>query len=604
MKKRRYLNILTGLLLIFTSNVQAQVDFLLMEDGNGNVGSSNNSINVILANENELGGLQFTLVYDFNLLSVDTITTLNRLLDMALYFNETEPGNLTVLVTDFSGQTILPGDGTIITIEMTVLPDASPQATTLNLGEVVLSNTNGQTIPVSWVDGYFIITGTDILRMENGYERETADTVSVDLYNELTIGAVQFTLNYNSTLFLVDTILATPRSDIMILEYNEPQPGETIVLLYSLTGDSITFGTGSILNFVFNVIKSSSSTVTLLQLNDIVITSPSGVVIEYESINGNFIVKNYPPAVVNPLLDAIIAEDTPPQTIVNLDTIFDDPDDDILIFTVISNNSNVHPFIVNDNQLKILLSENWSGEAEIVVTANDGVLTIQDTMQLIVTQVNDPPATFHLVSPQNESIITDTLVTFQWTDAVDPENDDVMYSLYIYIGTDTTKFENLTDNLITLHVQSYLENQISYFWHVQASDGLLNRESQETFSFLTDYLVTVLSTDQLPHEYQLLQNYPNPFNATTIIRYNLPQRTNITIMIYDLLGRKVRTLVKDSKNAGYLSVFWDGNNDDGYPVPGGIYFYRFFARSFSKAEDSLQGSEQDFTQTRKMVLLR
>lgn len=604
MKKRRYLNILTGLLLIFTSNVQAQVDFLLMEDGNGNMGSSNNSINVILANENELGGLQFTLVYDFNLLSVDTITTLNRLLDMALYFNETEPGNLTVLVTDFSGQTILPGDGTIITIEMTVLPDASPQATTLNLGEVVLSNTNGQTIPVSWVDGYFIITGTDILRMENGYERETADTVSVDLYNELTIGAVQFTLNYNSTLFLVDTILATPRSDIMILEYNEPQPGETIVLLYSLTGDSITFGTGSILNFVFNVIKSSSSTVTLLQLNDIVITSPSGVVIEYESINGNFIVKNYPPAVVNPLLDAIIAEDTPPQTIVNLDTIFDDPDDDILIFTVISNNSNVHPFIVNDNQLKILLSENWSGEAEIVVTANDGVLTIQDTMQLIVTQVNDPPATFHLVSPQNESIITDTLVTFQWTDAVDPENDDVMYSLYIYIGTDTTKFENLTDNLITLHVQSYLENQISYFWHVQASDGLLNRESQETFSFLTDYLVTVLSTDQLPHEYQLLQNYPNPFNATTIIRYNLPQRTNITIMIYDLLGRKVRTLVKDSKNAGYLSVFWDGNNDDGYPVPGGIYFYRFFARSFSKAEDSLQGSEQDFTQTRKMVLLR
>lgn len=604
MKKRRYLNILTGLLLIFTSNVQAQVDFLLMEDGNGNMGSSNNSINVILANENELGGLQFTLVYDFNLLSVDTITTLNRLLDMALYFNETEPGNLTVLVTDFSGQTILPGDGTIITIEMTVLPDASPQATTLNLGEVVLSNTNGQTIPVSWVDGYFIITGTDILRMENGYERETADTVSVDLYNELTIGAVQFTLNYNSTLFLVDTILATPRSDIMILEYNEPQPGETIVLLYSLTGDSITFGTGSILNFVFNVIKSSSSTVTLLQLNDIVITSPSGVVIEYESINGNFIVKNYPPAVVNPLLDAIIAEDTPPQTIVNLDTIFDDPDDDILIFTVISNNSNVHPFIVNDNQLKILLSENWSGEAEIVVTANDGVLTIQDTMQLIVTQVNDPPATFHLVSPQNESIITDTLVTFQWTDAVDPENDDVMYSLYIYIGTDTTKFENLTDNLITLHVQSYLGNQISYFWHVQASDGLLNRESQETFSFLTDYLVTVLSTDQLPHEYQLLQNYPNPFNATTIIRYNLPQRTNITIMIYDLLGRKVRTLVKDSKNAGYLSVFWDGNNDDGYPVPGGIYFYRFFARSFSKAEDSLQGSEQDFTQTRKMVLLR
>ena len=76
----------------------------------------------------------------------------------------------------------------------------------------------------------------------------------------------------------------------------------------------------------------------------------------------------------------------------------------------------------------------------------------------------------------------------------------------------------------------------------------------------------------LPGRYSISQNYPNPFNASTVIRYNLPERSHVTIEIYDLLGRKVETLVQEERSAGYHQVVWDAED-----VPSGVYFYRIQA---------------------------
>ena len=91
--------------------------------------------------------------------------------------------------------------------------------------------------------------------------------------------------------------------------------------------------------------------------------------------------------------------------------------------------------------------------------------------------------------------------------------------------------------------------------------------------------------ENLPGDFALLGSYPNPFNAHAVIRYALPELSDVTIEIYDLLGRRVETLVDCQKQAGYHQVFW---NADGFSS--GVYFYRIQAAGFSD--------------TRRMLLLK
>jgi hypothetical protein len=86
----------------------------------------------------------------------------------------------------------------------------------------------------------------------------------------------------------------------------------------------------------------------------------------------------------------------------------------------------------------------------------------------------------------------------------------------------------------------------------------------------------------LPEKFELFQNYPNPFNFGTLIRYALPEESEVKIVIYNLLGQKVRVLVEDIQTPGYYTVSWDGKNNKGEIVGSGIYFYRIQAGSFTK----------------------
>jgi hypothetical protein len=95
----------------------------------------------------------------------------------------------------------------------------------------------------------------------------------------------------------------------------------------------------------------------------------------------------------------------------------------------------------------------------------------------------------------------------------------------------------------------------------------------------------IKETDPLPKQFFLYQNYPNPFNPTTVISYQLPAISFVTLKIYDVLGREVRMLVAERQNAGNHSVTFDAKN-----LPSGIYFYRIQAGSF--------------IETKKMILLK
>ena len=87
-----------------------------------------------------------------------------------------------------------------------------------------------------------------------------------------------------------------------------------------------------------------------------------------------------------------------------------------------------------------------------------------------------------------------------------------------------------------------------------------------------------------PSEFTLFQNYPNPFNQTTRIEFTLARSGFVSLSIYDLLGRKVRTLASKHLPSGYKSVLWDGRNDSGEDVASGIYFYQLRVRDYSETK--------------------
>ncbi len=86
----------------------------------------------------------------------------------------------------------------------------------------------------------------------------------------------------------------------------------------------------------------------------------------------------------------------------------------------------------------------------------------------------------------------------------------------------------------------------------------------------------------MPINFKVYQNYPNPFNPITTIRYDLPKDVEIKISIYDIIGRKIKTLITAKQSSGKKFIIWNGTNDDGEIVPGGIYYYLIDANAFSE----------------------
>jgi predicted CXXCH cytochrome family protein len=91
--------------------------------------------------------------------------------------------------------------------------------------------------------------------------------------------------------------------------------------------------------------------------------------------------------------------------------------------------------------------------------------------------------------------------------------------------------------------------------------------------------ISPISTE-VPARYELTQNYPNPFNPVTKFTFSLPKAGTVKIIIYDITGREIITLVNSMINRGKYSVDWNGTNSAGYNVSSGVYFYRIIAGEF------------------------
>ena len=189
-----------------------------------------------------------------------------------------------------------------------------------------------------------------------------------------------------------------------------------------------------------------------------------------------------------------------------------------------------------------------------------------------------PTAPQSLIAVQNGAS-----VILQW---LSPQDEDFSYHNVYKENLDT---EDSLDVFTTVD-SFFVDLDIpvgSWQYYVTAVDSSGNEsDPSETVSVMLSSNLEPL----IPAEFALHQNYPNPFNPTTQIRYDLPEDTYVSITIFDIMGRKVRSLINTTQDAGYRYINWHANNDLGQPVSAGMYIYTIQAGAFRK--------------TKKMVLLK
>ena len=103
--------------------------------------------------------------------------------------------------------------------------------------------------------------------------------------------------------------------------------------------------------------------------------------------------------------------------------------------------------------------------------------------------------------------------------------------------------------------------------------------------FTLPITTSVQGAGEYPLDIALSQNYPNPFNPTMTINYNISKFSQVTLKVFDVLGREVANLVNEAKHPGIYSVQWHAQG-----MPSGVYFYRLIAG--------------DVSQTRRLLLLK
>jgi len=243
------------------------------------------------------------------------------------------------------------------------------------------------------------------------------------------------------------------------------------------------------------------------------------------------------------------------------------------------------------------------GEYEYFVTAVYDTFESEPTNTVIIDIFNSPPSDFSLLSPLDSSEIsvtaTDVIneLSFVWMPSNDADGQSVSYNLEICLDNSPNPFcvdTTVENNSFQIQYNEFIvlmsiENGLNDMsWSVSASDSIENVTSLNgpfSFQLLFDFLD--LSDEKVPSNFTISEAYPNPFNPTTNIDFGLPEDSMVDLIIYDILGRKIKYLVKSHQSAGDNSVQWNATNDLGEPVPAGLYFYTIKAGSFTKTKKML-----------------
>jgi hypothetical protein len=220
---------------------------------------------------------------------------------------------------------------------------------------------------------------------------------------------------------------------------------------------------------------------------------------------------------------------------------------------------------------------------------NDGGTSLFTSANSFVTVIAAPAAPASLGKPTANATDVNRQTTFTWSLSVNA----VKYRLrvatdngFVSVVRDVIIYE---DSTCTLEVP--LDEETAYFWQVFA--GNIGGWSAPTSyrMFTTGTQMVVKEDEGVPGEFALVQNFPNPFNPSTTIPYEVPKTAHVKIVIYDLLGREVATLVDGVLAANRYSVEWRAS-----AFGSGVYFYRMEAKGVD--------GTGNFTSVKKLILMK
>ena len=260
---------------------------------------------------------------------------------------------------------------------------------------------------------------------------------------------------------------------------------------------------------------------------------------------------------------------------------------------------------LNGENIFVGLQQNWNGQGNITVVATDEYQLSDSTVfGVTVLPVNDSPSNFELLYPTIEdtiqiSVDTDETIPFNWEESIDIDS-EVSYSLNIIFSNADILHEveyndilNTNYGVSTYEYAMLMSNNslaLAYIdYIVEATDGEFNVVS-DSGKFVLNNVSLSTQIDIKPERFSLHQNYPNPFNLSTTIAYDLPIASIVNITIYDMMGRKIKTLVNEYEAAGYKKTQWDGRNDKNESVSAGLYVYLL--------------QTEKFMQNKKMIFLK
>ncbi len=189
------------------------------------------------------------------------------------------------------------------------------------------------------------------------------------------------------------------------------------------------------------------------------------------------------------------------------------------------------------------------------------------------TTVVAAPAPPSLIAPANNSVGIIPTPLMDWSSVA------TATSYRIQISTDSTFATTQLDSVNTvdslLVPAGKLLNNTLYYWHVYATNAGGNSAYSGKFHFTTS-LVGVIGNGVIPKVFKLYQAYPNPFNPSSTIKFDIPNNSDVKMVLYNTLGQEVATLINANYGAGSYSITWDAAN-----FPSGVYFYKITAGNFT-----------------------
>ena len=276
--------------------------------------------------------------------------------------------------------------------------------------------------------------------------------------------------------------------------------------------------------------------------------------------------------------------------------------------SIIDSSKNGNTTLVRDSLISFEPKKDFFGIDSIKYSIFNDDISDSGTILINVLNINDKPGNFSWLISQSDSLFIDQsnankFYNFSWTESIDPDGDEIEYLIYSMIGNTNWNLwtiENsnsatfLYSELLDYAFKDFPNNEaLTLKLLISATDqkDTIQIDNGDRSLFINRYQYLSLGEKEITNNFELYKNYPNPFNPQTKIIFGIPHEADIRILIYDILGRKIKEINYENLNAGKHSIIWNTKDDFANNVAPGVYFCQL-------------NSNTGYTETIKMILLK